>query len=583
MPPDGSAEPNASRSRLSSELESYRAELEVQNDELRQAQVSLELSQRKYYQLFDLAPIGYVLLRQDGVVLESNLAAARLLGSDRAMIEGRRLAHQLVGADMGAFAAHLQRVFDLPGRHRLEVRIKGNKEPLHLRLDSAAVDAVGYGDTVCMTTLFDVTRERRSESEARALAEELSRTNRLLKDLANRDPLTKLFNRRGLEEQLARDLARTRRERDHLTAVLVDCDQFKAVNDALGHTAGDVVLCEVGMRLRQSVRPTDAVGRIGGDEFLVLLPDTPISMAGEVAQRLRLAIGGEAFLFDGAPRRVTVSIGVSEVDASVSALEEVIAATQQALSTSKRAGRNRVSTTNEQIVAQSAWDREVDIVSYAQPIMRTSDGVLVGYEMLTRAADSTLGFSATDLFRAAADAGRLTSFDLKCLRLSAQVMRSAPAGLELHVNVLPSTLLNTPAEEILAILQPAAEGHVISLEISEQQLIGDPTLLVGRLAPLRSAGFKVVMDDLGFGRTSLESLIMLEPQSVKIDRALVSGVGNDPTSCRALKRLLKVVRSLDLPAVAEGVENKQDLDLLAAFNVPFVQGHYLGPPRPCPW
>ncbi len=160
---------------------------------------------------------------------------------------------------------------------------------------------------------------------------------------ACRDPLTGLLNRRGLERVLARETARTRRSGGHLTAALADCDDFKAVNDAAGHVGGDAVLVEIARRIESSVRATDYVARVGGDEFIVLLPDTDQDEAGQVVDRMRREICEQPFRAGGGDLRVSLSLAVCELTEGEDSLESILAGAKGALVRSKRNGKNRVS------------------------------------------------------------------------------------------------------------------------------------------------------------------------------------------------------------------------------------------------
>jgi len=177
---------------------------------------------------------------------------------------------------------------------------------------------------------------RRTEEALRAATAELLHLTRL-------DPLTELLNRRGMQDALDRISQRVRQGDPPFTALLVDLDSFKQVNDRHGHAAGDRVIQESARRIRNAVRPTDVVSRIGGDEFLLVLPGYSAFQALRLAERVRRAVSAEPILTDRGPVEVTASIGVAEIDADLSTIAEVLSEAGQPLAASKNGGKNRVS------------------------------------------------------------------------------------------------------------------------------------------------------------------------------------------------------------------------------------------------
>jgi EAL domain-containing protein (putative c-di-GMP-specific phosphodiesterase class I) len=147
-----------------------------------------------------------------------------------------------------------------------------------------------------------------------------------------------------------------------------------------------------------------------------------------------------------------------------------------------------------------------------------------------------------------------------------------------HVNLFPSTIIDTPIDRLLTLFPPNRKPGNFCIEISEQQFIGDPAYLRDHVAALKENGILVAIDDVGFGRSSLESLIILEPDIVKIDRKYVSGIADEPAKARLLRRLVKVVNALGAELIAEGIERKDELDLLLEIGIEFGQGWYWGKP-----
>jgi EAL domain-containing protein (putative c-di-GMP-specific phosphodiesterase class I) len=199
-------------------------------------------------------------------------------------------------------------------------------------------------------------------------------------------------------------------------------------------------------------------------------------------------------------------------------------------------------------------------------------------ELLSRADID--GFSDPDhFFRLALDHQILTLVDLQCLEICARRAAAAPVGLDVYLNVFGSTLINVPVERILAATGALPDPRRLCLEVSEQQFFVDSSRLRARLAELRAAGIRVGLDDVGFGRTSLELLLLLAPDVVKVDRRFVTGCAADPSRLQALRRLVDVIAAIGATIIAEGVETEADRDAVAGFGIAFAQGYLWGRPQ----
>ncbi len=210
-----------------------------------------------------------------------------------------------------------------------------------------------------------------------------------------------------------------------------------------------------------------------------------------------------------------------------------------------------------------------------QPIFDLQAGQITGYEMLSRPQIEGLG-SPMKLFRMAESRGLTDAADIACLRACAR----AAAELEgiIHLNLLPTTLRDVPADRLLALLPPQLVRRTC-LELCEHHLVESATELTEAVAALRAAGVRVALDDVGFGRTSLETLLSLKPEIIKIDRRLVTGAGEDAGKRMELQRLISVAQALGAEVVAEGVESERDRQVLLLSGVRHAQGYFLGRPQ----
>jgi EAL domain-containing protein (putative c-di-GMP-specific phosphodiesterase class I) len=209
-----------------------------------------------------------------------------------------------------------------------------------------------------------------------------------------------------------------------------------------------------------------------------------------------------------------------------------------------------------------------------QPIVDlTSDGIS-GYEIYTRGPDGAFE-SPAEFFRVCVENNILTTVDILCLKLAVAAVADVKNNIRFHINVFPSTLLDTQVESLISLFPKDTPGK-FCIELSEEQFVGDPVYLRDHVNALRQAGIMVAIDDIGFGRSSLESLILLEPDLVKVDRKYVTGVATDPAKQRLLRRVVNVGKSLGAEVVAEGIEGKDDLPFLRDIGVHYGQGYFWG-------
>lgn len=431
---------------------------------------------------------------------------------------------------------------------------------------------------------------KRAESAYQDASVQLDAANRRLEALAHVDGLTQIMNRAGVERALAEECMRAQRGGWMGVAVLVDCDDFDRINESLGHRVGDVVLREVVGRLKETLRPTDHISRTGGNEFLLLLPETRLAEGMLVAEKIRLAVAESPLRLASDNIRITASLGVMALPYDYSSIEEILSLVRLAVRESKTLGKNRVSAGEKHRVPSGpnkvALEELTDKLrrgdcfrAVSMPINDLTDESLVAYEILSRGPAGAFEMP-DDLFRVSVEYDLLTLVDLRCLKTCLQATGDPKfdQNARFHVNLFPSTILDTPIDRLMNLFPSTQRHGKYCVEISEQQFIGDPAYLRDHVVALKENGILVAIDDVGFGRSSLESLIILEPDIVKIDRKYVSGVAAEPAKARLLKRLVKVVTALGAELIAEGIEQKEELEILLDLGVRYGQGWYWGKP-----
>lgn len=432
---------------------------------------------------------------------------------------------------------------------------------------TATAAAIGSQSALARAVRFAIERHR-----ARAAAADR------MEQLALVDPLTELLNRRGLERALRGELGRSRRTGLPLIAVLVDCDDFKAVNTRFGHAGGDAALRELAEALRRSLRREDAVGRIGGDEFLLLLPDTRVAEAVVVAERVRSAVAAaEAVLPEGVAN-ISVSLGVAPVAEGTDSIADLLRATRAALEASKRCGKDRVSVAAGAGRVDASADPLAQLLeagairASAEPIVELGSGQLAALELRPYHPAARLS-GPDDFFRIALRSDALALVERRCLRACAERAATLPEGSHIQVHLFPATLRDMSASEVIAVIAPDGRlRHELVIAVSEAQIVGDPAYLIPHVEAFRAAGVKIALDDVGFGRSSLESLLVLQPDIIKADRRLTNGCSAAPERSVPLRRLLAIARAIDATLIAKGLEHRADVALARRIGVPLGQG-----------
>lgn len=520
-----------------------------------------------------------VLIHMNGEIHWANATARESLSGERSLPESLEAALRGPIARQ-AFRDALVEVIKAPSGEaggRVEVTVELNSE------------GEAEGETACITmnrlgksmgglqeSILCHWVDRTGEKRA---AEELELHNERLQLEAYTDALTGLLNRRGLDKALRDDLALCSRSGGTVVVLLIDCDKFKEINDRHSHTMGDWVLQEIARRLHSVLRPSDALGRIGGDEFVAVLPNTRIAEGAHVGEKLRQIISDRAFQHAGQTLRVTISIGVASAKSGPRSVADLIKYADSLLKHSKSEGRNQVTFTTggraEQLVgAKSCIDRILakgGLSIAMQTINSVETGELVGYELLARSTNTEHG--PVDFFAIARAQGRLEELDLCALEACFKRIASLRSPVRFHVNIFPSTFLFADKQRLDAILALAPDPTRVCLELSEQQFIGPSADLRERLADVRRQGFRIGLEDVGYGRSALESLLTIEPEVTKIDRSMVSSIDSgDGVSLRSLKRLVTMMQGMDTEIIAEGVERASQRALLRELGVPLAQG-----------
>jgi diguanylate cyclase (GGDEF)-like protein/PAS domain S-box-containing protein len=407
------------------------------------------------------------------------------------------------------------------------------------------------------------------------------------------DPLTKLANRALLSDRVSHAQARSRRDGRPCAVLLMDLDDFKTINDTLGHAAGDEVLMEVARRLHGCIRAGDTAARLGGDEFALLLEDTPdaaraIEVADRIAQALRppVLLGNkEAFL--------SASTGIA-VGVSAEPEGELLRNADVALYLAKEKGKGRceVFEPSMRAAVMARLQLEADLhralersefLLYYQPIVDLQSGQIIGAEALLRWRHPERGLlSPADFIPLAEESGQIVPIGRWVLEEACRSIRSLSrgrAGFHVSVNLSARQLQEADlVDQVAGALSAAGLApENLVLEVTESMIMLEPRTMIARLRALKELGVRLAIDDFGTGYSSLSYLQNLPVDILKIDRSFIHEPANAGLSPLA-RGIVDLGRAMRLVMVAEGIERREQAESLRRVGCELGQGFYLARP-----
>lgn len=449
--------------------------------------------------------------------------------------------------------------------------------------------------------------EERTGELARANAELLEqigerlRAEQRLTHQARHDALTGLPNRQQLLDRLTEAVIAARSNRlapgmpspSQFAVLFLDLDRFKLVNDSVGHSAGDELLVEAGRRIVAAVRDSDTVARLGGDEFAILVQGIDgLPMAEELAQRILLALGRPCWI-GGREVFPSASLGIALWNPRYRTGAELLRDADAAMYRAKAAGRDRCAVFDEDMREEALriLDLEADLrraingdsfVAHYQPIVRLSDGVVIGHEALLRWRHPTRGLlSPGEFIGLGEDSGLIEEVDWL---MYAQVIARLSTGGEgyLSINVSPRHFRSADfAERLLRLVDTAgADPSRLRIEITEVALLDDVPRALHTLSVLRGRGVLAQLDDFGTGYSALSYLHRFPIECLKIDQSFVAGLIG-PTrheSIAVVRAIQALAGTLGIHTVGEGVETVEQRDALLELGCGYGQGYLLGRP-----
>lgn len=548
-------------------------------------------------QVIDLIPHPIYARDAQGRFLLANNSCARFYGFSGEEMEGRTVNDLHTNPnEVSRINADDRSVMDSLELRTTEERFEGSDDSRTFRTTKVPFIHDDNDPAGIVAMSIDVTQERERES--------------LLKILATTDPLTQLPNRRAFQNVLDKSLARAIKSGHRVALLSMDLDHFKMVNDNHGHPVGDEVLLQVAQRLRDNLRYGDhiasppaapdqvTVSRLGGDEFMVLLPTvTESAAAAHVARRLIAALE-EPFQVGSVRLQLGASIGVAVGPDDGNTPQILLRRVDQALTNVKRALRGSFEFYNAELSAvegrrhaleqalRRALDRD-EFKMHFQPIHDTQTSMLCGAEALLRWESAELGTVSPDEFiPVAEESGLIVRIGEVVLRsVCEQIAQWRTRGYRvptISVNLSARQLVDLDFREQVERVfnNTGVHGSDIEFELTEGSMLTESRRVDETLKWLQDIGASLALDDFGTGYSSLSHIRRFSFQRLKIDRSFVLGLGVSSEDERLVRGVIALAHQLNIATVAEGVETQQQLQILKDEGCNYAQGYLLGHPEP---
>jgi diguanylate cyclase (GGDEF)-like protein/PAS domain S-box-containing protein len=520
-----------------------------------------------------------------GVFQYVSPATERLLGAKADDLAGKPIFSMLAAEEIRAFESFLSGILARPD-YSASIEL-----PVVSRFGSTSQFEVLCTNLIANPDVGGLVLNMRDVSERKAMEEQL-------RHMAFHDPLTNLANRVRFMERLGHALARAKRpDQKQLSVLYMDLDNFKNVNDELGHTSGDDLLKEVAMRLLACIGPADTAARLGGDEFAILLEDIdspakPRAVAARILDEI-----ARPFVISSQETMLSASIGIVTADGNVTA-EELIRNADVAMYDAKESGKGcaHVYAPDMHITLferlrlvrglHRAVERKEFVVQY-QPTFSLDSQTISGFEALVRWNHPRRGMLEPREFISVAEEIGLVFeigeyvLDQAC-RQAKEWQSEHPnhSSLSMSVNVSAKQLQRAGFDLIVqrALAESGLDPRYLTLEITETVLVSQPQAVINTLRSIRSLGVQIALDDFGTGYSSLNYLKEFPIDLIKIDRGFIEGLDRDEREEMLVRNVIDLATMLDLKIVAEGIERPDQLSRLRDLKCGFGQGYLFARP-----
>jgi diguanylate cyclase (GGDEF)-like protein/PAS domain S-box-containing protein len=545
----------------------------------------LRESEERFHSAFDLASIGMALLTVDGRFLQVNSSLCTIFDYPETELLSSSLKMLMYEDEYKKALYYLHQLLSdvLPSfQIELECNHKSTVKSVWVLLSASLVRSPAGEPQYYIIQIQDITDRKHADLQ--------------LQYIANHDPLTGLLNRLEFDNRLTLALTSVQRRSSKLALLFLDLDRFKLINDSLGHTTGDMLLREVGERLKKTVRSNDILARLGGDEFIILLQEiAEIDDIARIAQKT-IEMITQPFTFQGNDIVVTASIGISVFPSDGDTSQTLLMNADTAMYLAKDRGKNNYQFYSQEMTTRSIERMTIErglrqalknqeFVLYYQPQTNAGDGATVRAEALVRWQHPELGLIPPDRFiHVAEETGLIVPIGYWVLRTAClqarQWQENHASFTHVAVNVSPRQFqekdLFQTIENVLK--ETGLQPEFLELEITESAVMHEPEKTLEVLYRLHELGVLLSIDDFGTGYSSLTYLRQFPVHSVKIDRSFVMGIPEDQGSMTLVQGIIALAHELKLQVTAEGVENEAQLAFLIHQQCDLLQGYLLSRP-----
>lgn len=562
-------------------LEEYRAELENEIDERKRAEQQLKL----YAMVFENALEGISITDREGHMIAVNQAFHTITGYEESEVLGKN--PRILKSDR----------HDAKFYEDMWISLK-EKGSWHGEIWNRRKNGESYPEILSISSIRDASGEVVNYLAVFHDISDMKLKDEQIEHQVYHDALTGLPNRILAQDRLSVAIAHARREGTRIVVLSLDLDNFKTVNDSLGHSYGDALIQEVANRLMERFRDADTVARLGGDEFLILLEHVEDELeAVELAER---ALGAFSipFYLDGNELPVTTSVGVTMYPDDGTDPGTLMKNADMAMFQSKGQGKNSYSLftqeMNTRIFRRLEMEKgmrhalkEGEFTVYFQPKVDIATGDVAGMEALVRwqKPDGTV-ISPADFIPLAEETGLIVPLGEFVLEASCKALQVFDglgySDMKMSVNLSPVQFGEEGLVDMVvsSLKRNGIPPSRLELEVTESTLIIDLEASVAKLTELVEHGISIAIDDFGTGHSSLYYLKKLPIDVLKIDRSFVRDLPEDESDAQIVKTIVLMAHSLGISTVAEGVETTEQLDMMKGFGCDLVQGFYYSPPLP---
>ena len=533
--------------------------------------------------VFEQGGEGIAITDAAGNIVMVNQAFTKITGYSEAEALGQNPRLLASGRHDRSFYRGMWSAIESGGHWQGEIwnrRKDGSVYPEWLSISRVECDGV---TTNYIGTFIDISQHKEAEAS--------------IQRLAHFDPLTGLPNRSLLDERVRHDLIRAHRSRESLALMFLDLDRFKNVNDSLGHRIGDELLVQVAQRLTRAVREEDTVSRLGGDEFIVVLPRTDAAGAAHVAAKL-LAVSAPPYRVEQHELTCTASLGIAMYPSDGDCFEALSMCADTAMYRAKQRGRNSYCFFTAEMQERSARTLQIEndlrralehdqLRVYFQPQFAIADRRLVGVEALLRWQHPELGMvSPGEFIPIAEESGSILPIGEWVLRSAVRQMcawqRAGLPLLSVAVNLSAVQFRQANLTQVVSRIldEEGLPAQFLELELTESVAMDNPLAAIEMMDKLRMRGVRMSIDDFGTDYSSMSYLKRFRVHKLKIDRSFVADLSRDPDDEAIVAAIISLAHNLGLQTVAEGVESEAQLAFLQQKGCDEAQGYLFGAPVP---